>query len=743
MVSKGFCLLLLFSVLWYDVAANPYRCRSKNNSREIRCATRDVMWGWLNVVNQPVLRAEGVIKNVSKIKQQAHEMRSKAEVAIVEYRKLLASLNSTGSENEIKVINQAIADVSDGIAQTNNSELKAKNATNEAEESLASSARCFDAIMRVACYLWGVDPDGKWNNTSVKATLEQYDEGCEEKYNISKTLSSNIGHIDFMDLTEWKSKTLDALQKAYEKVESRKSHYHTILTKGDKIKEVKDAVSGAMGRLEVAVKNFELYRAAVETAIAKINNASCMVKEANSSLLASENGKTFCEVVDRFSKSKKRLKTVDKTVTGAKQNAADVLSRSKRMYADVKTADELMSDVVAWFQRGDLTLFHKWSGTHNLENTARNATAARGAASTSARAASEASSAACAIEKEAKTQLDSLKHVEEQLANMNVVVGTDISDVTFDVCNYKLSEILEKGPPGLTRSIAKFNKALLAELNAALLKIDGKAIVIENALPDARNKAREAESSAHNAFLFSNQATKNAKETIVKVLENVVASLCAVLSELQALHDEAGAFSVHAAHAQANISEWLVGVDATAKESDGFADSSGSVEGAFATAGKRLEVLRRVLHRADEQRDKVVRELAEYMAVLENSNGASELNKTLRDVLANVASMEAKTFSKDACNASLMTQSLKLLSNMTDHTAVMNSLQVVAQLNRLTESMKERVLKAHNLMRMAAESSAQADAALEEAIRMARERSGKPQCPALYRQLLGALGLHW
>ncbi|KAH8605778.1 hypothetical protein ERJ75_001583700 [Trypanosoma vivax] len=90
-----------------------------------------------------------------------------------------------------------------------------------------------------------------------------------------------------------------------------------------------------------------------------------------------------------------------------------------------------------------------------------------------------------------------------------------------------------------------------------------------------------------------------------------------------------------------------------------------------------------------------------------------------------------------------MSESLKLLSNMTDHTIVMRSLHVVAQLNRLANSMEGQVLSSRRLMRVAAASSAQADAVLEEAIRMARERSGRPQCPALYRQLLGALGLHW
>ncbi|KAH8618253.1 hypothetical protein ERJ75_000296000 [Trypanosoma vivax] len=363
--------------------------------------------------------------------------------------------------------------------------------------------------------------------------------------------------------------------------------------------------------------------------------------------------------------------------------------------------------------------------------------------STSVRTASKAVSIVNEIEQKMKTERELIKFVETQLANMSAVTRASISDVEFDVYNTRVSEILKKESSEVIRSIAKFNTTLLTRLNATLHKIDGEADAIGHKSLDVSKQVQEANSNAHNVFLLSNQATENVRETIVELLSGVVAKLCAVLSDLRALHNEADAFSVHAAHAQTNVSEWLVRVDATAKESDGFADLTGSVESAFATAGKRLEVLKRVLHRADEQRGKVVGELAASVAVKESDGHGIQINKTLHNVFSNITSRVSADFSKDMCNASLMTQSLKLLSNMTDHTAVMNSLQAVAQLNRRTERMKERVLKAHNLMRMATDSSAQVDAALEEAIGMARERSGKPQCPALYRQLLSALGLHW
>ncbi|CCD20445.1 hypothetical protein ERJ75_001585600 [Trypanosoma vivax] len=326
---------------------------------------------------------------------------------------------------------------------------------------------------------------------------------------------------------------------------------------------------------------------------------------------------------------------------------------------------------------------------------------------------------------------------------MNVSVGTDISDGAFDACDNKLPDILKKKSHGVIRHITRLNKTLLTELNASLQEIGSTPDVIERKLSVVNSKVNEAQSSAREASQLARQATENVKETVAKVLSGVVANLCVTLSELRALHDKSETFNAHAADATANISEWLARVDAAARESDALVDLSGSVEDAFATAEKRLEVLRRVLRRADEQRGRVVGELVTHMVVAEHSNGDSLVNKTLRDVLVNITSRVSATFSRDVCSASRMSESLKLLSNMTDRHTVMSSLHVVAQLNRLANSMEGQVLRARRLMQVAAASSAQVDAVLEEAVRMARERSGRPQCPALYRQLLGALGLHW
>ncbi|KAG8340005.1 hypothetical protein TRVL_09167 [Trypanosoma vivax] len=551
-----------------------------------------------------------------------------------------------------------------------------------------------------------------------------------------KILNSSTENIDTVNLTEWKDKALQVLNKTYNGIKLNTKKYHWSLTNGsEKIGDVQKAAVKAVARLEVAVKNFELYRVAVSDAVKKVNSASSVVEAANNSVLASVNGKIFCEIVGRFSNSNERLRAAGKKLTDRTQRAASVVTISKRVQAEVTIADELIKEVGVWLRGNNLALVHKLSGTHDVAK-------ASNAVSTSVRAASKAVSIVNEIEEKVKAEHELIKFVETQLANMSAVAGASIS-VEFDVCNSRVSEILKKESSEVIRSIAKFNTTLLSVLNKTLQEIGSTTGVIERNLSGVIRQVQEANSNAQNVFLLSNQATENVRETIVELVSGVVAELCAVLSRLRALHDEAGAFSVHAAHGQTNISEWLVRVGNVAGESDGFADLSGSIEGAFATAGKRLEVLKRVLHRADEQRCKVVGKLAASVAVKESDKHGIQINKTLHNVFSNITSRVSADFSKDACNASLMSESLKLLSNMTDHPAVMNSLQAVTQLNKLTESMKERVLKAHNLMRMATDSSAQADAALEEAIRMARERSGKPQCPALYRQLLNMLGLHW
>ncbi|KAH8612207.1 hypothetical protein ERJ75_000913200 [Trypanosoma vivax] len=176
---------------------------------------------------------------------------------------------------------------------------------------------------------------------------------------------------------------------------------------------------------------------------------------------------------------------------------------------------------------------------------------------------------------------------------MSNAAGTKDSDVTFEACDNSVSELLKKKSTEAICRIAEFNMTLLHELNITLQEIGSTANAIARNLSDIGSKVKEANSSAHDASLLAKQATENVKKTIARVQSGVVANVCGTLSELRAMDNKSGAFSPRAANTGTNISEWVARVDAIAKESDGLVDLSGSVEGAFATAGKRLEVLKR------------------------------------------------------------------------------------------------------------------------------------------------------
>ncbi|CCD20781.1 hypothetical protein, conserved in T. vivax [Trypanosoma vivax Y486] len=579
---------------------------------------------------------------------------------------------------------------------------------------------------------------------NVKVKLDQCGEHCTEKYNISKTLDNYAQNMENTDLTQWKNNTLRILRETYNEINSNKAKYHPVFHNDEKLKEVEKAVAEVVERLNVAVQNFESLLISVNDVKGKLEAASRKVNEANDTMLASANGKIFCEIVGGFLKTGEKLRAVEESVTNEKQDASGVVTDSEQVRAEVTAVDKVVKDVLAQFQQGHLTLARKFSIANNLDGVASSATKSSADANASVRSATEASTIVNKIQQDVITQSELLERVRTEMTKMGDATGSNGGKVTFGACNDSVQRILKNKSSDAIRRIAEFNTTLLRELNNTLQEISSTTGMIGSNLSGVNKQVQEVKSSAREASLRAKQATDNVKEAIVKVLSGVATKLCAALSELRVLHDKSEAFSAHAAHAQKNISEWLLRVDAAAKESDALVYLATSVEDAFATAGKQLAVLKRVLHRADEQRGKVVGELAASAVVAERSrNGAAQVNKTLRDVLANITSRVSATFSKDVCNGSLMSESLKLLSDMTDHTAVMSSLKVVVQLNRLADSMEGQVLKGRRLMRVAGASSAQVDAALEEAIGMARERSGKPQCPALYRQLLGALGLHW
>ncbi|KAG8342100.1 hypothetical protein TRVL_07068 [Trypanosoma vivax] len=494
MVSKCFFLLLLFPVAWCDATVKrPLYLLKRDLTPEEKCATQDVMWGWLNVVNQPALRAEAVKRNVSEVMQKAREVREKADAAITEYKKILVSLDPTSNEKEIEAVDQAIADVNKSIERADQSEQKASKATKQAEESITSSTHCFNAIMRVARYLWAVDSDGTWNYASVKETFDVHDtDDCKKKYNVSKILN-NTGNIDTMNLTLWVNNALSILQRTYNDIKSNKEKYHwSVTASDDKINEVKKAVVEAVGRLEVAVKNFDSYRVAVSDAKEKLENASRQVGEINNLLLASVSGKMFCEVVGRLSKSNEGLRALDKNLTNEKQNAVDALTESKRVQVEVAVADELVKEVGTWLEGNYLALVHKLSGTHDV-------TEANDALSTSVRSATEANTIVNEVQQNVKTQSELLERVRTEMVKMSDAAGNKINDATFEMCSGSVSEILKSKFPDVIRSIAMFNTTLLTELNVTLHKIDGEADMIEHKLSGVNKQVQGANSSARGA----------------------------------------------------------------------------------------------------------------------------------------------------------------------------------------------------------------------------------------------------
>ncbi|KAG8342215.1 hypothetical protein TRVL_06961 [Trypanosoma vivax] len=158
-----------------------------------------------------------------------------------------------------------------------------------------------------------------------------------------------------MNLTEWRNNALRVLDETYDSIKSNETKYHPTARDPDKIRGIKQAVQDTVSLLEVAVQGFELSREAANEARNNLEHASKVVEAAKNSLLASVNGKVFCEIVVRFSKSERRLKTVKGNVNSEKQNAGNAVAGSNRVHKDAKAADKLVSDVTERLHSDHLT----------------------------------------------------------------------------------------------------------------------------------------------------------------------------------------------------------------------------------------------------------------------------------------------------------------------------------------------------------------------------------------------------
>ncbi|KAH8612228.1 hypothetical protein ERJ75_000910900 [Trypanosoma vivax] len=252
------------------------------------------------------------------------------------------------------------------------------------------------------------------------------------------------------------------------------------------------------------------HRIAVGEAKNKPENAS---REVNNSMLASDNGKVFCEVVGQFLKSDKELKEMEKNVMDAKRTAANAVSDSEQVLPEAVTMDKVVKDVVTRLRGDYLTLVRKFPMTSNLDGAAGGASEASVAANASVRTATGASTTTSAVEKDFGTQRELLKFVQTQLTNMSNAAGTKDSDVTFEACDNSVSELLKKKSTEAICRIAEFNMTLLHELNITLQEIGSTANAIARNLSDIGSKVKEANSSAHDASLLAKQATENVKKT--------------------------------------------------------------------------------------------------------------------------------------------------------------------------------------------------------------------------------------
>ncbi|KAH8605755.1 hypothetical protein ERJ75_001586600 [Trypanosoma vivax] len=201
-----------------------------------------------------------------------------------------------------------------------------------------------------------------------------------------------------MNLTEWRNNALRVLDETYDHIKSNETKYHLTVREPDKIRGVKQQVQDTISRLEVAVQGFELFREAANEARSNLKHTSKVVEGAKNSLLASVNGKVFSEIVVRFSKSERRLKTAKGNVNSEKQSAGNALAGSNRVHEDAKAAYKLVSDVAERLHGDHLTPIPILAGTYNPITT-RSVAEASKAASKSVRAASEANTAASTIKR--------------------------------------------------------------------------------------------------------------------------------------------------------------------------------------------------------------------------------------------------------------------------------------------------------------------------------------------------------
>ncbi|KAH8605648.1 hypothetical protein ERJ75_001584900 [Trypanosoma vivax] len=715
-----------------------------------KCATRDLLWGWLNVTNKTAVRAEKVMQNATKLDDDTSGMEVKAQMSLDAAKDVLNRLRKTNYE-KIDTVVQAVKTLESVIGNMKTFRSKAESAKNNAKDSMDAAINGYSYILMAAKIISGRRTKGRTDICHDGALHEVGEikierDDCPEEVLVSKNLTEVADKIDVMEnLSEWKGEMLELLEGTYVKITTNESTCHWTFNDAEKFQGVRRAVNGAAEKLWDAVREFDAANLTLQEAQRNVTKATNDVEAVNTTMLdlLKQSGKALCGMIGRRAELTTQLHTTAEHLKSAKKQTADKVSDTAHLLANITETNEVVqsvTDAISQLLKSEsLPSAAKLFASGDISSANENAKRFKNVATLSAQSVTRAKKSTTELEDQMENNKKEFKHIREQLIARLNETKLNISDLTADECNKKFSEIsVGSWEDAFDRALG-INETALWETNKTLKQLEVQIELMESNLTKINSSVRDINEAMSNAEQIREAAKTAAANAVADVLRSLMQEMCASATELHELQKKNSEFNGLAVTLRNNVSVESRRAEAAWKRDNDLSGMPQEVEEGFTYASRGVAVLEKHLQRIDAQYTNVINELSQELEITEES-GAKTYDvavKFVRGINSNLADFS----SPSVCDGGRVAELVQTV--MKNREAMLKNVSAIVSLGELAAKVRERVTAARDQMKKAVSSAADAQAAVEEAIRRARDADAGRRCTPLHRQLLNVLRHIW
>ncbi|CCD19145.1 hypothetical protein, conserved in T. vivax [Trypanosoma vivax Y486] len=713
-----------------------------------KCAAKDVLRGWLIVVNKTYVRAEGVVQNATQVEERARRFRADASAALAAAQKVLkaSKLFSVGTAQ----VEKSIREISRSMELVNMSVKEATNATAAAKQSKESVIFGLNSIALATKVIVKYYSGVYLSVSNVSELVERIDSKGREcsSGNFSVQLKDQAEKLDVTSVTEWKEEMVSMVNKTYDTFKKNMSAFHWTFRDGEKQEDVLNAIRNATERLIVAVDSFDAASKAESEALEVFRNVTNEIQRANQTLLNSfrQNVSGLCSFLERRAKLRGRLvhqierqEKLVPEVKGAVKNTGLIHANTSSSVALVRGA---RSSVESLNHAGYHVAISGWLKSRDVTSATQSSEEAAEAAQLAVRVARAANASVMEAACEATVITRGLEDVKEGLTRRLNETKLSITNLMFSECNSSLHDLLARSWEDALNSSMQLNVTALLEANKTLNVLEAQVTAHDNKLEDVDRSVKAAVGGAENATRLSREAVMAVQDAVAEAVSRVMRVLCAVVTKLRALRGRLMLLDGFARDTKDNVSALVVLSETTRHKMDDATERMPDATEYFGPAEVELMLMAKAVARVDRHYAAVVEGASASLA--NNRDVAASINATFFHFLRNISSDAAASShlsSVDVCDFARAPKPVNLravssfltLRNLTD----------IGALEDATNKIRERVEKLRVLSRKAALHFEKANAAVEAALRRAQDDATKLRCVPLYRHLLGVLRLGW